>query len=99
MVATTPKTYHDIKTYIAGTDKNFKNWFVGITANARECLFIEHGVSEQTDKWIYRRCYNNRCAKNIKESLMTMGCSGDAGGWDDETTTVYAYLKNEHTIP
>ncbi len=97
MGTTAHQIYNEIKAYIKKKDGCFQNWFVGITADAHQCLFVEHGLSEKNDTWIYRICENNRAAKNIKESLLRLGCDSIACGWDDATKTIFAYPKSSRT--
>ncbi len=99
MVITTHQVYDEIKAYILKKGERYPDWYVGITSDARHRLFIEHSVSEKNDLWIYRKCSNNRAAKSVKETLLKLGCAGAAGGWDDLTTSVYAYRKSPNTTP
>jgi hypothetical protein len=99
IVTSTYQVFGEIKAYILNKGENYRNWYVGITDDARSRLFVDHGVSEKNDAWIFRKCDNNQAAKRIKETLVKMGCEGAAGGWDEDTTSVYAYLKSPNTTP
>jgi hypothetical protein len=98
MVTTTNKIYEDIKTYITQKGEPLGKWYVGSTSDVYQCLFVEHRVSEQQDLWIYKQCTSTQSAKNVKMTLMKLGCEGRTGGWD-ESNVVYAYLKTPDTIP
>jgi hypothetical protein len=99
MVVSTNRVFDEIKAYVNRKGEPYTGWFVGITADVSNSLFVEHGVSQKQDYWIYKQCPNNRAAKSVKSALMKLGCEGRSGGWDESTNTVFAYLKNSKTTP
>ncbi len=99
LVVTTLKIYDEFKAYVAGKGAPYEKWYVGITTDAFHSLFVEHGVSEKQGCWIYKQCINNASAKQVKTTLMRLGCDGRAGGWCQSTNVVYAYLKTPQTTP
>jgi hypothetical protein len=99
MVVNNIQLYDEIKDFIASKGEPFSRWYVGSTEDVYRCLFVEHKVSESTDCWIYKPCQNSRIAKHLKITLMKLGCDGWSGGWAESAITVYAYLKNSHTMP
>jgi len=99
MVTSTNTIYGDFRAFIARKGEPLSKWYVGTTAEVYQSLFVEHYVSEHEGNWIYKQCANNQSAKNVKLSLMRLGCDGKAGGWDESINIVYAYLKSPGTKP
>jgi hypothetical protein len=91
--------YKEMKEYIEKDQDGFSHWFVGITADHKRSLFVEHRVYENDDSYIFRECPNNRAAENVKASLLKLGCQGAWGGWINTPTIVYAYRRSYHTNP
>lgn len=89
----------DMKAFIDRALRPYSEWYAGIAADPRERLFNDHGVSEEREWWITRECDKAESARRVEEYLLKLGCDGAAGGDDDTTTGVYAYLKGEHTTP
>lgn len=91
----------DISEYIqeSGIKKWFA-WYVGISKDARNRLFNEHGVSEDGDGWIYCQANSSNAAREVEDYFVnTLGTDGGTGGGDDESDMVYAYRKENHTNP
>jgi hypothetical protein len=82
----------DIVAYV-GSD-TLSNWYVGITSDARKCLFERHKVNEKTGRWIYRTADSNKLARAIERALLKAGFDGGPGGGDERTRCVYAYQKS-----
>jgi hypothetical protein len=91
--------YNEMKAYISKDKDDYRYWFVGTTATLERTLFAEHRVYEKDDSYIFRECPTDRAAENVRASLIRLGCDGEAGGWTDAQTIVYAYRKSFHTKP
>ena len=93
--------YLEIKDFINARDGKYREWFVGLTSGSvNSCLFVQHRVSEDSDRWIFRECPNATIARNIKDALIKLGCDGTFHeGWDQKNVSVYAYQKGPITAP
>jgi len=91
---------NDIKVHIKRCGGNYSNWYVGISKNARERLFVYHKVSEKKDAWIFRKTGSSDIARDVEDYFInTFGTDGETGGGDDTSDMVYAYKKSAHTNP
>lgn len=89
-----------IKDYIIKFSGAYSNWYVGIAQDPRTRLFNDHAVNEKLDFWIYQKVSSSNSARNIEQYFTdTLGTSGDTGGGDDNTDSVYAYKKSYRTKP
>lgn len=89
----------EMKAYISSHGGTYKEWYVGIASDPRQCLLNDHGVNENGDSWIYRTAVSSDKAREVEEYFLDLGCDGDMGGGDSTTKAVYAYKKNPHTNP
>jgi len=89
---------NNILTYINNNGGIYTDWYVGIAQDPKRRLFVDHGVLEAGDAWIYDWCLNSDAARNIESYFVTIfKTSGDVGGGDENTTAVYAYKKSSHS--
>jgi len=86
MLKTTDQIALEIKNYILDWNKPFSSWYVGITAESDQRVFVAHGVrKDNRHGWITRECQSARDARNIEEYFVnTVGTKGDVGGGDDK---------------
>ena len=90
----------DIKAHIEKEGSSRSSWYVGVSKDARNRLFNEHGVQEIGDWWIYRQAFSSDAARNVEDYFVNIfGTDGDVGGGDKDADYVYAYKKNGHTNP
>jgi len=90
----------DIKSYITKDKGDYKLWYLGLSTNARNNLFIIHRVKEKGDLWIYRTAVSPEEAREIeKYFVIILGADGDPGSAVVASTMVYAYKKALHTKP
>ncbi len=99
-----PKTrkpiIREIQRYIDGIEGLYEDWYVGITENARDALFVEHRVKKEGDLWIYRTATTSRVAHGIRDFFTAeLGADGAIDAADGDPKIVYAYRKSEHTEP
>jgi hypothetical protein len=87
----------DMKAFIERTGAPYSQWYAGVAADPKDRLFSQHGVRE-SDWWIVRRRANAEAARQVAQFLLKLGCDG---GLDDDeaSTAVYAYRKQEQTLP
>ena len=93
------KLIHEIKKYIEnnGGMASGYGWYVGVTADPRRRLFLDHKVSETNGAWIYGELSSDREARYVEEHLHYEGCRGGSGGGGADARYVYAYRINLHT--
>jgi hypothetical protein len=89
MVKTKQEIISDIKNHIGS---NFNNWYIGIAADPRQRLFVDHNVDEKNGSWIFREAQSSNEARDTEIYLIDkLGTKGDSGGGDNTTKFVYAY--------
>lgn len=90
----------DISDYIKKNEGFPKEWYVGISQDARKRLFEDHWVDEMKHLWVYRKADTNKKAREIEDYFLNkVGTDGGPGGGDTSAKTVYVYKKNSHTNP
>ena len=98
-----PYTKEEIKkifeTYIAKGKGAHKEWYIGVSKDAKSCLFKTHRVLKKGDWWLYRQAHSSDTAKNIKTYFIELGVDGAPGGGDEKADWVYLYKKNDYTEP
>ncbi len=81
----------EIAAYIRRNGGGYSAWYVGIAANPRDRLFVDHSVTEKGGWWIHCDCGNDAAARRVENAFLNAGCQGGAGGGDRDTRFVYAY--------
>lgn len=84
--------------YISKNGGRYLDWYVGVTADQRERLFVSHSVDEKNDRWIFCPCPSSGSARNVEAYFVKAGTKGGTGGGDYTATYVYAYNINTHTV-
>ncbi len=87
----------EIDVYIRQSGQPYSAWYVGIAASPRDRLFIDHCVSETSDRWIFRNAGTDTAARAIEQAFFKVGCRGGPCGGDHTTKFVYAYLITSST--
>jgi len=96
----TSKIVQELTQHMAMCGGDYKEWYVGVTHDARSRLFRQHNVIENKDAWIYRKTASEEDARHIeKHCIETLGTDGGPGGGDNTANIVYAYRKSGHTNP
>jgi len=94
------QVYDEIVAHIKKQGGAYSTRYCGITSDWVSRLFDDHQVPRNENYWyIARQCYNNSDARNVEDALLKLGCDGSAGGGDQTTVYVYAYLKGTMTNP
>ena len=96
---TAQEVYNEIVAYMKLNDGKYSNWYCGIASDLVGRLFEDHEVPKEGHPCIARQCYDNESGRNVEKALLELGCDGGAGGGDDTTVYVYAYLKGTMTNP
>ncbi len=90
---------NDISNYMAKNGGQYRDWYVGITSDVKQRLFIDHGVYENGQGWIFREADSNQAARDIEKYFLGLGCDGGSGGGDYTSRIVYSYKKSGYTNP
>lgn len=94
------QVYDEIVAHINSQGGAYSDWYCGITSDWVSRLFDEHKVPRNENYWyIARPCYNDNDARAVESALVKLGCDGGAGGGDQTSVYVYAYLKGTMTNP
>lgn len=94
------KIVDEVKEYIVGTGSPFSYWYVGVAENARDALFDAHGVSKESDLWIYRTARSSKIAHQIRDQFTSaLGAEGSKEAAPGDPKMVYAYRMAAHTDP
>jgi len=97
------KTAQDIVTEIEDhakqncTGDKYHNYYVGITKDVHQRLFIDHKVNKQKDCYIAREALNIEHSRAAEKLLLDKGMQGGDGGGDDTSVYVYCYLITGYT--
>jgi len=98
-MVTKQQIVNEISDYMKKCGGVYREWYIGISSDARNRLFNGHGVKENGDYWIYRGADTNQDARDVEQTFLKAGCAGGTGGGDWTSKSVYAYKKNSHTNP
>lgn len=77
----------------------YKDWYVGISKDAKDRLFNGHKVKGKVDAWIWHTAISSDVAREVEDHFQDLGMDGDKGGGSDASNQVYAYKKKAHTDP
>ena len=100
MAETKQEIISEIDSHIEDSGGGYSAWYVGVSKDARDRLFNQHGVKEKGDSWIYRAASSSKIAREVEAHLVDkLGTDGGSGGGDETATMVYAYKKARHTDP
>lgn len=90
----------EIKAHIQKEGSGYRNWYVGISEDAKDRLFNGHGVPKENAWWIFREASSASVAREIEDYFInTLGTDGAPGGGSDKSSQVYAYKKTSITNP
>lgn len=94
---TAEKIINEISAYMKQLGGIDSGWYVGIATDAKQRLFVDHNVSEQSGAWIYLQATSSDVARLVEKAYLDAGCTGGPGGGDSGTDYVYAYKKTSTT--
>ena len=75
------------------------DWYVGITQDVAQRLFVNHKVPRKDHWFIHREALTSEAARAVEKAFLDWGCDGGTGGGDEDARFVYAYLKTSVTDP
>ena len=99
MSYTAQKAYDDIVAHIKKQGGPYSDWYCGITSDIENRLFGDHNVPKENHWYMFRDCDSAESARAVEKALLELGCDGGAGGGDETSIYVYAYLKTAITNP
>ena len=83
-MVSTEQAYKEIFDYMISVGGVFSDWYVGVTSDVRQRLFVDHRVQEETDAWVHKPCADDASARKVEANFLRLGCDG-AGGGGSET--------------
>lgn len=87
-----------IDTYMQRFQYKNSDWYVGVATDPRKRLFNDHNVDEKNGIWIYEQATSDAVARAVEQAYLDAGHDGGAGGGDQSSVYVYAYVKLKGTI-
>ena len=99
MSKTKEQIVEDIRGHKDDRGGAYKDWYVGISKDAKDRLFNGHNVKEKGDAWIVRTASSADVAREIEKHFESLGMHDGGGGGSDASNRVYAYKKQAHTKP
>ena len=99
MTKTKEQIVEDIRGHKDDCGGAYKDWYVGISKDAKDRLFNGHKVKVKGGAWIVRTASSSSVARDIEKHFLDLGMDGDEGGGSDASNQVYAYKKKAHTDP
>lgn len=88
----------DFNNFLSKCGGRYRDYYVGITNDAKRRLFNEHNVDNENGLWIYREGKTDVIAREVEEYFLEKGCKGGPGGGDYESNIVYCYKITSKTI-
>jgi len=87
-----------IKAYIKKIGGSYSDWYVGITGDRDQRLFVEHNV-DKNGCWISCKTSSSDLSRAVEKYFINkQGTQGGTGGGDDDSVYVYAYKVTDSTI-
>ena len=78
----------------------YSEFYVGITNNIEQRLFVEHKVPRSNHWWIYAPADTEAIARNIEKTYLNKGMRGGVGGGtgNGDAKYVYCYVVATYTV-
>jgi len=89
----------EIKAHIKECGGNYSNWYVGITCDRDQRLFVDHNVKKKGGAWISYKASSSVLAREVEKYFIdNCKTQGGPGGGDDDSVYVYAYKITNETV-
>lgn len=89
---------NDIQDFMGRHGGNYKEWYVGTSADPKTQLFNVHKFKNGQDKGLFRQAMSEIQAGEVVEFFTSMGAKGN-DGVSRGAEFVYAYKRAGHTKP
>jgi hypothetical protein len=88
----------DIKAHIKKCGGSYFDWYVGITGDRNQRLFVDHNV-DRKGNWISRGASSIKVSRAVEKYFIdNYATQGGTGGGDDDSVIVYAYEVTDDTV-
>jgi len=89
----------EIKAHIKECGGSYSVWYVGITGDRNQRLFVDHNVKEKGGDWISYKASSSDLARAVEKYFIdNCKTKGGPGGGDDDSVYVYAYKITNDTV-
>ncbi len=101
MVFSVQQIKYELLAYIKEFGGDFSDYYVGVTADPKKALFIDHKVDKEHDPWLYKQALTFQAARTVQNYFLDrLGADGKLRlQGNDDTDCIYVYKKSEHTKP
>jgi hypothetical protein len=96
-IAEREKIIAEINSYIHECGGCYSDWYVGITGDSEQRLFVEHNVKKKGGAWILFKTSSSIIAREVEKYFIDQNTKGGSGGGNDDSDIVYAYRIKAYT--
>lgn len=90
----------EVEEHVLKNGSDFREWYVGVTADPKTRLFSQHRLKRTGDAWISRRAIDGPQAREVAGYFVSVrNAKGGAGASDVDGEYFYAYKIKAHTRP
>lgn len=87
------------KQFISKNGGSYMEWYIGVSNSVAARLYLKHRVNADKDPHIIHPMPSSGIGMQVKQHFLGSGCDGEPDGHNLATRHVYAYKKNERTVP
>lgn len=99
MPSGTGRIIGDIQSFVSRHGEDYRNWYIGITADPLTRLLEEHKIDVNVDQWLCAEAFSNKEANLVLQRFINeFGMTGSCDV-DDKGCFIYAYRMGDHTQP
>ncbi len=101
MVYSVQQIKYEILAYMKEFGGDFSEYYIGVTDDPENALFMTHKVDRKKDPWLYKQALTFQAARTAQDYFLTrLNADGEAAKQGDEDTDcVYVYKKSKRTTP
>ena len=96
-IAEGEKIIEEIKAYINECGGGYPDWYVGITSDSDQRLFVDHNVKKKGGAWILFKTSSSIIAREVEKYFIDQKTKGGSGGGNDDSDIVYVYKIMPYT--
>jgi len=97
-IAEREKIIEEINAYIIHCGGTYPDWYVGITGDSEQRLFVDHKVKKRGGAWILFKPSSSIIAREVEKYFIDQKTKGGSGGGNDDSDIVYAYRIKPYTV-